>query len=382
MQTQQNRNFLFPLAILSLFVLSAVSCSNDEAVDVEPTSVGNPPSLEVSAPRPVSPPNQKEFVDSDILLQWEWPHELTAEQVFAVRIWYENETYIETWTKETSIDAQEYIDSFSRDLGAFHWQVAAINYSSQNGFESMASDWTPVQTLNRLRRLIPTPYPASQQSALARSIAAQHMASTEIIDYARHYIYVNSAFDYQEPGEPNRRDALDAMVLYTQGKGEMPQLLCDGRATAMLTLLEELGIESRLILLYRDGGDAIQEHTVLEVFNPDTQRWEIQDSYQDLYYLSTDTQERASIERLVFGSLSTIAACDGVTCYAEKELSNPAAALGYFQVFRFGASNTFWVNPDRFNISKRFPDENNANLPEYLRSDPRELTFQFYSWEN
>ncbi|MBN1310929.1 MAG: transglutaminase domain-containing protein [Anaerolineae bacterium] len=382
MQTQQIKVLILSLIVLITFSLFLVGISSGflgELINTAPTSTEDL-SLHALAPKPLSPPDHLEFVDSDVLLQWEWPQTLAAEQVFAVRIWYEDESPIEVWTEETTISAQEYIDSLSRDLGAFHWQVAVINYSSQDGFESMGSEWSPLQTLNRVRRFVPTPYPVSQQSDLARFIAEQQLPlRTEVIDYARHYIYANSASDYQEPGDPDRRDALDAMLRYSQGNDEIPHLLCDGRATAMLTLLQELGIESRLVFLYRDNGDSIQEHTILEVFNPDTQRWEVQDPYRDVYYLDVESQERSSVERLVFGALDNIVVCDEAACRQDQEDSD---AMGYFAVFRYGWSNTFLVNPDRFSVSKRFPDHDDANLPEYLSSKPRELIFQFDAWQN
>jgi hypothetical protein len=362
-------------AALLLAVGGSTTLQGCSSLPDEETPLGAPASV-VTAPQPVSPADQTTFVDSSIVLKWDWPSGLATDQVFSVRVWYEDEAPLETWTQQNWLDAQLFIDSFSRELGAFHWQVAVINTSSSEGFVSMGSDWSPLQTLNRVRRLIPTAYPESQQSETARFVASQHLTTpTEIVDYVRHFINVNSARDYQEPGLPNRSLALARMLAYSQGQGDIPHLLCDGEATAMLTLLQELGIESRFIALYGDGGNIIVEHTVLEVFNPDTQRWEVQDPYQDVYYLDINTQKRASMEHMVFGSLDSTKACDDQGC-GKKQIMDMVV---YFAAFRYGQSDTFWVNPDRFDVSKRFLENKNANLAEYLTGNPRDFLFRFDS---
>ena len=109
-------------------------------------------SEEPVAPQPISPQDGLVFVESDIELIWEWSPGLAGDQAFAVRLWYEDELPIEVWTQETRFDAKELIDSYSRDLGNFYWQVAVVNFSQERGFEGMSSEWSAVQTLSRLNR--------------------------------------------------------------------------------------------------------------------------------------------------------------------------------------------------------------------------------------
>jgi hypothetical protein len=144
----------------------------------------------------------------------------------------------------------------------------------------------------------------------------------------------------------------------------------------MLTLLQELGVESRLIFLYADGGTGIGQHTMLEVFNPDTQQWEVHDPSEDLYFVDTQAHSRASIERLVFGPLDSIVGCDSAGCSMERA----ASSKDLFDAFRYGQDDTFWVNPDRFDVSKRFPGNGGANLAEFLTGNPRDFMFRFDSW--
>lgn len=326
----------------------------------------------VGAPEPVSPEDGIYFVDSDVTLKWDWPPGLGRDQTYAVQVWFNDLPAQEIWTGSTSLNIKQAIDSFGRDVGPFHWKVVVINASAQKGFQGTASAWSPVQTLNRVRRIIPTPLPESEMSDSAKYVLAQNLPSdTGRIDFARHYINIYSIYGKPEPGKPDRSDTLEKLYLHSQGKGPAPVIECDGLSTMMLTLLKELGIESRLIFLYANGGTGIGEHTVLEVFNPDTQHWEVQDPTNDVYFVDTTTNQRASIARLVFGSMDTIRPCDG--CNAEKA----AKAAAHFQAYRIGYTDTFYVNPDRFDVSQRFRDEHNHNLAEYLTGNAADFTFMF-----
>ena len=332
-----------------------------------------------SAPQPVEPPDGLTFVESDLVLRWDWPPDLADGQTFALRLWADDVPPQEIWTADSALNARDLIDSFSRDWGAFHWQVAVVRFSETDGFLGMASEWSPVRTLNRVRRISPTPYPAAQQSELARLVVDQKLEqATALIDFARHFIFTHTHDTRQDQFAPDYSDALAMMLAASRGEGDAPYLLCDGQSTAMLTLLQELGIESRLIFLYSDGDTKIHEHTVLEVFNPDTQRWEVHDPLNDNTFIDTADGQRASAERLVFGPLDTVEGCvfDG-TCGPE----HMAFIRDYLEAFRYGYTDTFWVNPDRFDISRRFADNDNRNLAEYLTGNPREFQFRFDSWE-
>lgn len=346
------------------------------------TSAGKPSSARAQtsslAPAAAAPRDGDQFVESAVTLRWTWSPGLAPDEIFAVRVWYGDEAPQELWTKDTSLDAQKMIDSFSRDLGDFHWSVAVIVYSDQGGFQRMASAWSPVQTITRVHRLSLTPYPPDQQSDAAHYVLAQAPATVSgRIDFVRSFIADHTHDKRQDAFKPDYSDALQMIVDNAQGQGEMPYLQCDGQSTAMLTLLKEIGIESRLIFLYGDNATQVQEHTMLEVFNTDTQQWELNDVLNNLYFIDTGTQARASIERVVFGSLDTIAACDPSGACSPDRLQ---PVKDYLEAFRYGYTDTFWVNPDRFDISKRFIDNGNVNLSEYLTGNPRDFQFRFDSW--
>lgn len=351
-----------------------------EGTPTPPAKTQSQPEWESSsAPQPVSPRDGAIFVDSAQTLTWKWSPGLAENQQFVVHVWYGVETPREVWTVESSLDAAEAVDSFVQDTGQFYWQVAVITVNADGSFASMASEWSPVQRLERVRHISPPPLPVEQRSAAAQAIMAGEPPSIEAtIDAVRVYIFSHSDHSAQHSFAPDYSDALAMMVAYDAGEGEKPRLMCDGQATSALTLLLELGIDSRLIFLYTDISDSVQEHTILEVFNSDSQRWELHDVYSNRYFVD-ENRNRTTIERLVFGPLETVSVCDADHACAPF-LDSDYGFPNHFEAFRYGYTDTFWVNPDRFDMSKRFPSNGDRNLAEYLTDNPRDFVFRFDSW--
>src|SRR5687767_1280488 len=94
-------------------------------------------SLSSTAPQPLLPTSAAYITTSDVTLRWSWAGTLNSNQIFALRLWYENHPFIEVWTHDTFYNAQALIDSYSRDIGTFYWQVIVVEYSSANGYEKV-----------------------------------------------------------------------------------------------------------------------------------------------------------------------------------------------------------------------------------------------------
>jgi len=155
--TDERRKFI-GLVILAVGVITLSLLMRFRSTDAEDAQVSRP-----EAPALVAPLDHAAFVESDIRLRWNWTDQLASDQIFAVRVWYEDQPPIEVWTRERTLDVQTLIDSFSQQVGFFYWQVAVIQYSEQNGYEKTISEWSPVYSLQRVSRLSPTPYPTDQQ---------------------------------------------------------------------------------------------------------------------------------------------------------------------------------------------------------------------------
>lgn len=364
-------------ALLVLLLFLTACTSNEISSDI--------PDNVLIAPQPIAPDSGHEFVDSDLTLSWEWP-QLEQGQLFVLHLWYGEEAPQEVWTSENQINTQNLIDSYSHAVGDYYWQVAIVNTNADGGFQSMGSEWSDIQVLHRVRRLSFEPLAQEQQSDTTQLIMQQGFDTNfERINFLRDWVYHNTDIGAELLiYEPDYQDASQMMFEHSQGISDAPQMYCNGMSTVMLTTLYELGIESRLIFLYSEVSGWIAQHTFLEIFNPDTQLWEIHDPTNNLYYINNETGQRIDTQNMIFGNIETIAACT----------TDGDCSLDYFEngvkqfvgAFRYGFSNEIWVNPDHMDISRRVTAFDNANFPEFMAKiidvPTQDLIFRFDNWNS
>jgi len=351
-----------------------------QAPEGDLTSPGRQDASSQRAPLPLLPADGSEFVNSDITLQWSWTSGLAADQRYALRIWTDDKPFQEVWTLDSSASVQQIIDSFSLSRGNFYWQVAVVNLDADGVYESAGSEWSEVSALQRLRRMRVPAMPYDELSATARQFHDRHLGASELIDAVHRFVNQNSLTNKQLEYAPDFSDAVQLMYDHSQGlTSDMPRLQCDGRSTAMLTILKELGIESRLVFLYKSDPGWLNQHTVLEVFNPDSQYWQTHDLSSDIYYAAAESGIRVNAESMLFGVHENIVGCPiaGGPCSADRS----APGLAYFGAMRYGFSHEVWVNPDRFDLSARFDGQDFQNLAEYIGAGhPQRVTFRLDSW--
>ena len=355
------------IAILSLaaagvagFMLGAALPSANKQHDSPPFTA-----IPQTAPQPLAPTDRSEFVDSDLTLSWRWDPGLAENKRYALRLWTGDQPFRELWTVDDSVNIQELIDSFSFAIGSYFWQVAVVDVDESGAFASMGSEWSATFELRRRRRLSIQPKAIADMSAAARAIAERDLSADEKIDAAHRFVSANSINDEQAQFGADYSDAIEQMTDYAEGRrADRPHLQCDGRSTAMLTILRELGIESRLVFLYAPVPGYLAQHTVLEVFNPERQRWQTHDLAWDFYYIDARRRDRVSAERILYGASDSL---DG--CPIAGGVCSPAAmaqSIGYFAALRYGYTYEVWVNPDRFEISTRFEGQDQRNLAEFI----------------
>lgn len=332
------------------------------------------------APLLMHPADGSEFVDSELQLAWTAPTDLGPDQFYAIRIWTDEHPYREIWTVDQRISIADTIDSYSYAVGSFYWQVAIVNVDADGVFSNMGSEWSEIFQLRRVRRLSIPAKSFAEMSPVAQDFSQRDLSASELIDAVHRFIQTNSIPDLQERYAADYSDAIQIMYDYAQGRmAEPPHLLCDGRSTAMLTILGELGIESRLVFLYSPAPGYLAQHTTLEVFNPESQRWQVHDLAWDIYYVESPSLERVSAERILFGSHSDLLGCpiQGGPCDADAMQDS----IGYFDALRYGYTFEVWVNPDRFDLSMRFAGQQGKNLAEFIGGDHlRKVTIRMDNW--
>jgi hypothetical protein len=85
------------------------------------------------------------------------------------------------------------------------------------------------------------------------------------------------------------------LIAYARGVSREPvHMECSARSKLMARILRSMGYETRLVAIYNTDTN-LQSHTFLEVFNPETQRWETQDPDYDIYWRNKTSGERISL---------------------------------------------------------------------------------------
>lgn len=101
----------------------------------------------------------------------------------------------------------------------------------------------------------------------------------------------------------------DVMDVYRFAVGERdssPVLESRQRAELMADLLKAAGYKSRLVTLYSGKGEG---HTMVEAFNPQTRRWELQDVDHDVFFVFSGSTQRAAAADMIELPLENFRPC-------------------------------------------------------------------------
>jgi hypothetical protein len=133
----------------------------------------------------------------------------------------------------------------------------------------------------------------------------------QFLDSVRYFVHDNSVRGRLGDGTygvyQNNRPLVIKRLLKTKKEGAAPpELLCSSRVGAMQQILDDFGYQSRMTHLFAQGPGS---HTFLEVRNPDTNEWEIQDPDYNLVYEDLRTGKRLGVNDIVLKSLSSIVPC-------------------------------------------------------------------------
>lgn len=149
---------------------------------------------------------------------------------------------------------------------------------------------------------------ARQQKELVTAIT---MLVTKEIDgqsfnyrtnFIRNFIHSNSTHLIDQEFYTHWRDLnlmLTKFHAYATGKTDQKiHMECSTRTKINETLLQSLGYRTRSVDIYQQEPN-FPSHSFLEVFNKDTNHWEIQDPDYNIFWKNKHTGERASIQNLI-----------------------------------------------------------------------------------
>lgn len=197
-----------------------------------------------------------------------------------------------------------------------------------------------------------------------KSLPDTQVSSTDIIKASLAYVHNNSLHLIDEE-HAEYRDKQDVIMqkLYEASRGnidEKPHLSCGPRAYAMRKILDQYGMYSRLVQVYSDGFDIVRGHRMLEVYNPDRQKWEVWDPDYGVTYVNRDSGESVDILEMVFGDKSAITP-EGIPGKGWENTGTDELRREFLKALHFeqdfgSRTYEFIINDALFDRQKKFAD--------------------------
>ncbi|MDB5492145.1 MAG: hypothetical protein JWO78_1994 [Micavibrio sp.] len=161
---------------------------------------------------------------------------------------------------------------------------------------------------------------------------------------------IDKEFDSYSTNVP---EMLSRLVRHAESpaKGK-PHMECSARTASLYYLLKEAGIRSRIIIVYPEIA-TLNSHTYLEVLNPATGNWEIQDPFLGVYWVFKGTQKRASTADLLKHDVrSSFTPCRAASdCGFTKAIEDIVPYYAMASVLDMeGGDSPLLINPDRHSM--------------------------------
>lgn len=162
--------------------------------------------------------------------------------------------------------------------------AAAVAYLLKDRWWPLLSHWKQEATL-----LLPQ-YQKPLRAIVEKLNAGHYSTMHDRISAVRNWVNTNSVHlidDEHDSYAFHVPTAIKKLNEFNDGVGSRPHLSCGPRAYAMKEILDAMGIKSRIIDLFviRENGSP-DSHTLIEVFNSETSKWELQDPDFNVVYIS------------------------------------------------------------------------------------------------
>jgi len=169
-------------------------------------------------------------------------------------------------------------------------------------------------------------------------------------DIVRNFVYRNSIHKIDEKYyryNSDHKALSDQMISFAnQTSPSAPHMECSTRSRTMKYILKNVGIEARKIDVYAPEND-FASHVFLEVRDPETDEWHIQDPDHNLSWIVSKTSKRANVEDLIKLNISQLQLCAGIDCNKQKTKTkerklSPYYGLAFFKNEKKDQKITLW----------------------------------------
>ncbi|PZP56609.1 MAG: hypothetical protein DI586_03080 [Micavibrio aeruginosavorus] len=125
---------------------------------------------------------------------------------------------------------------------------------------------------------------------------------TNEIKSLRHCVFKNSVFSDDKEFEPLWKNKM-AMAKWLRSsvskeRNSFPPMECSYRSGTLVSMLKSAGYEAHDLVIPKNE-DNFSDHVVVEVLNPDTQKWEIHDPSYDVNFVSSKDKAPLDIKQML-----------------------------------------------------------------------------------
>lgn len=176
------------------------------------------------------------------------------------------------------------------------------------------------------------------------------------------------------------------LLAYQGHENEKPHLSCGPRACLMRDVLRRFGIGARTVQLFSDAHEEVQGHRLLEVFNPETQTWEVWDPDYRVTYVDALTKKSLDIMDILLADLEKILPKDGNTEGWKETNTVRLKEENYFRAVIFEGpgrqmlNSVAVINQQKFDINKAF--SNGTTFRDWARKHYRDVRFILLPYPN
>ena len=199
---------------------------------------------------------------------------------------------------------------------------------------------------------------------------------TEQIDHIRNFVFTNSVHKPGAGNPWNTANVVNRLYLTFSSDAPPAHLTCGPRALAMQNILEEFGIQSRFVQLFTSQDDYVRSHSVLDVLNPHTSRWEMQDPDYNLCLFDRAAGRRASTTDALLKPLDVVIPLnfDGASGWENLQVDFLKCfySAGLYGNIEFldkpgVVKKAMLVNTARFDSKKQYPKNGDILIEDFTR---------------
>lgn len=157
------------------------------------------------------------------------------------------------------------------------------------------------------------------------------------------------------------REIARRTLAYAKGETrDKPHLECSTRSGMMGAFVKALGYRTRPVVVYGVQDGLLLSHTFLEIKNPETGEWQVQDPDLDLYYIVKASGKRAAITDLIRLDVGALKPCNSSgACGWDIKSPEDFPATKMHKYMGLASVNDYQVdkrplinNPSRFDLEK------------------------------